>query len=723
MKNTSRILSAFLSLLLIVGCLPLSAGAEETNIPSGKCGENVTWRIQDDTLFISGTGAMEDYYPTEEKYPAYLSPLYNYSKIVVEDGVTSVGAYAFMDIYALLGGVGDNKLFDDDEPTDDILSGPNIESISLPKSVTKVGDKAFFMLLSLKEIIVDNDNPNFAAKDCVLYDKDIKTLYKYPSAKEDTSFETPQTVETIESYAFFGYQNLASITLTAVNRIESGAIMPVMNNSANVYVKNRECKLCEAAIITTGKICGYKASTAESYAKGLGLKFRDIEEYPATPTTGKCGEKATFEVRDNTLYIRGTGAVDGYDIYDCDCEDYAPPVCPYFDAELMYNHIVVEEGITSIGSFAFYNKNASGPHYEIKTLSLPKSLKTLDELALGHLNDMESITVASDSPYFAVQNHALYSKKIDTLYLYLNTEETTFKVPATVKTIVSGAISSEEGLQKIYIQSDSITILDNGITMDMDGVVYLPRKVHLSEYAMDCGTIYGYCGTDAQYYADDNCIEFVSRGHVYSKYTPDSKTKATLTKNGKAYKTCAYCGAKDRSKYVTLNKIGKITLSTTKYTYNGKVKTPTVTVKDSKGKTLKKNTDYTVKYANGRKKVGKYSVKITFRGNYSGSKTLYFTINPKGTKLKSVTARKKGFKAKWSAQKSQTSGYQIQYSTSKKFKSAKTVTISGNKNTSKTVKKLKAGKKYYVRVRTYKTVGKTKFYSSWSGYKSAKTKK
>ncbi|MCM1285047.1 MAG: fibronectin type III domain-containing protein [Acetobacter sp.] len=72
-------------------------------------------------------------------------------------------------------------------------------------------------------------------------------------------------------------------------------------------------------------------------------------------------------------------------------------------------------------------------------------------------------------------------------------------------------------------------------------------------------------------------------------------------------------------------------------------------------------------------------------------------------------------------------GYQIQYSTSSKFKSAKSVTVGNNKTTSKTIPKLKAKKKYYVRIRTYKTVkvnGKnTKIYPSWSKAKSVTTKK
>ena len=118
-----------------------------------------------------------------------------------------------------------------------------------------------------------------------------------------------------------------------------------------------------------------------------------------------------------------------------------------------------------------------------------------------------------------------------------------------------------------------------------------------------------------------------------------------------------------------------IKLSTTSYTYNGKKKTPKVTVKDKTGKTLKEGTHYTVSMASGRKKIGKYKVTITFKGDYTGKKNVYFKINPKKTSVSKVTAAKKSLKVKLKKQTSQTSGYQIQYSTSKKFKSAKTVTI------------------------------------------------
>jgi len=157
------------------------------------------------------------------------------------------------------------------------------------------------------------------------------------------------------------------------------------------------------------------------------------------------------------------------------------------------------------------------------------------------------------------------------------------------------------------------------------------------------------------------------------------------------------------------------------YTYNGKTKKPSVTVKDSKGKTISSKY-YTVTYASGRKNVGKYKVTVKFKGNYSGTKTLYLTINPGKTTVKKVTGAKKSVKVYVTKKTTQVSGYQIQYSTSKKFTSAKTKTISSAKTTSATIKSLKAKKTYYVRVRTYKTVNGKKYYSGWSSYKSAKTK-
>ena len=87
------------------------------------------------------------------------------------------------------------------------------------------------------------------------------------------------------------------------------------------------------------------------------------------------------------------------------------------------------------------------------------------------------------------------------------------------------------------------------------------------------------------------------------------------------------------------------------------------------------------------------------------------------------SAISKGFKVTWKKQTTQVTGYQIQYSTSKNFKNAKQKLISNNKTTSCSFKKLTAGKKYYVRIRTYKIVDGKKIYSGWSAAKIITTGK
>lgn len=168
-------------------------------------------------------------------------------------------------------------------------------------------------------------------------------------------------------------------------------------------------------------------------------------------------------------------------------------------------------------------------------------------------------------------------------------------------------------------------------------------------------------------------------------------------------------------------------LSASGYTYNGKVRKPSVIVKDTKGKEVSAS-NYTVAYSKGCKNVGRYTVKVTFKGDYSKYKSMSktFDITPKTTSISKMKASKKAFTVKWKKQTKQTSGYCIQYSRDKKFKSGVKVVKVKTSKTEKKISKLKSKKTYYARIRTYKTVkinGKSvKIYSNWSKVKKVKVK-
>lgn len=203
-------------------------------------------------------------------------------------------------------------------------------------------------------------------------------------------------------------------------------------------------------------------------------------------------------------------------------------------------------------------------------------------------------------------------------------------------------------------------------------------------------------------------------------------TKATLSKNGSIANKCTECGEIESSTVIYYPK--SIKLSSAAYTYNGKVRKPAVTVKDANGDVIDAS-NYTVTYAAGRKNVGSYKVTIKMGGDYySGTKTLTFKINPKGTSIKTLTPYSKALTVKWVKQaakmsKSVITGYEIQFATDKKFtKNVKKVAVSKYTTVSKKVTNLKAKTTYYVRIRTYKTVSGTKYYSPWSEVKIKKTK-
>ena len=170
--------------------------------------------------------------------------------------------------------------------------------------------------------------------------------------------------------------------------------------------------------------------------------------------------------------------------------------------------------------------------------------------------------------------------------------------------------------------------------------------------------------------------------------TKTASTKTQTVKLGGKAKESAKLTYKSDSKYVKVDKKGKVTIAKN---FVGKA---TITVTASATKTYQETT-----------------------------KKVTVTVNPAKVKLTSVKNYKgKKLKAYWK-KNTKVTGYQVQYSTSSKFKSAKTVTVKGCKNTSKNIYQLAKKKKYYVRVRTYKTVSKVNYYSGWSNVKSITIKK
>lgn len=249
--------------------------------------------------------------------------------------------------------------------------------------------------------------------------------------------------------------------------------------------------------------------------------------------------------------------------------------------------------------------------------------------------------------------------------------------------------------------------------------IYYPKKITLSS------TEYIYTGKVRKPYFTvvDSNGKKISSSHYTVSYSQGRANVGTYSATLK-FKGNLYSG--------TVKKSFKITKAAQQITAAGCTKTLgskafTLTgVKLTKGNGklsyASSNTKVATISSGGKvtiKGIGKTTITITAAetSNYKkATKKITIKVIPAAMKIKCLTSKKKkSFTVYWSKNKAITA-YQIQYSTKSNFSKATTKTVSGS--TYKTICQLQAGKKYYVRLRTYKTVGKEKYYSPWSSTKT-----
>ena len=391
--------------------------------------------------------------------------------------------------------------------------------------------------------------------------------------------------------------------------------------------------------------------------------------------------------------------------------------------------ITIPKGVTTIGKRAFMCC------FNLKSVTLSDTVKVIDERAFLNCNSLESIKLSSNLQSIG-DNAFEWCEKLQNV-----------KLPKTLISIGARAFGDCDKIKSIVIPK-SVTSVTGKIVENSTKIYYCgtsnqwkkiakgqspisANQVNFHDYApytctkaKTCKLCGGTVGRKLGHYytnkCDKTCDRCGNKRTITHTYKNVATVKATLKKNGTLAKKCSVCGyvaSKTAIKYVKTVK-----LAANSFVYNGKQRTPAVTVKNSAGKVLKKGTDYTVTYATGRKNVGTYKVTVKMKGKYSGTKTLSFKILPKATYIKSLAQGVKSIAVAWAPKSEQMTGYQIQYSTAKNFSTFKTVTVSDKKKTSHTVKNLASNKTYYVRIRTYKVVNKTKLFSGWSAVKSVKTK-
>lgn len=371
--------------------------------------------------------------------------------------------------------------------------------------------------------------------------------------------------------------------------------------------------------------------------------------------TGSC--TWNYDPASYTLTISGNGTMADYG--DTSYGNWKDTPWDELSDSYSINKVIVEDGVTSIGGYAF-------AYLDFTSLTLPDSIESIGAMAFmgcefSSIVIPENVTEIGHSAFYDCGYLAdvRLNNKLESVgnYAFYNCGLTSIDLPESLTDIGYYAFGFESGPQREQLKSGfSMTVVGN------------------------------------------------TEGEEYAKY------------NNIPY-TCSYYAPVDIGDYDRF----EVEVDGIKdKVYTGKALTQSIELTQL-DKTLVKGKDYKVAYSNN-KKVGKATVTITGIGDYTGKIVRTFKINPKGTSISKLTKKKKAFTVKWKKQAAQTSGYQVRYSLKSGMSKAKKKTISGSKKTSATVKKLKAKKKYYVQVRTYKTVSGKKYYSKWSKKKTVKTK-
>ena len=418
--------------------LELSASAETTTEPQVWIEDNLTWTLDaDGTLTISGTGAMKDYNAADNLSPAYMNS--NVKKVVIEDGVTSIGELAFFKCSSL------TNITIPDSVTCIAYAAfhgcSSLSSITIPNSVTSIGIYAFVVCSSLTSITIPDGVTSIgygAFSNC----SSLKTI----SLSCKSSLKKSDFGEQADLVSYTNQHLLTKTAAKAATCTESG---------------NKEywtCEHCGKYFLSddTNPATATAVELSETVIPALNHKnaiIRNASE-PNGTNPGYSGDRycpdcdTVFEKgytywnegnltwkldADGTLTISGTGAMKDYDYYN--------NPSPASQKKDSVKKVVIEDGVTSIRNSAFYDCNS------LTSITIPNSVTSIGAYAFSNCYYLTNITIPNSVT--SIENYAFRSCS----------SLTSITIPDSVTSIGKLAFYSCDSLTSITI-SNSVTSIE-----------------------------------------------------------------------------------------------------------------------------------------------------------------------------------------------------------------------------------------------------------------------
>jgi hypothetical protein len=319
----------------LINAIIYDYNSENSYYGKGAYGENVSWTLYTTgELIISGTGAMKDYTPSST------APWYSYKdkikKVTIEDGVTTVGAYAFYDCTSLT-------------------------SATIGNGVTSIGAYAFYDCTSLTSATIGNG----------------VTSIGYSAFEDCTGLTTIKiggSVTSIGNFAFYDCTGLTSITIPdGVTSIGYSAFYGCTRLESVYY----DGTPTEWSKISVGSDDSYLTSATRIYECNSDRPYR----------LGSCGDNVTYKFyTDGELVISGTGSMKSYFSTKSYSSSSDAPWHSYRDK---IKKVAIEDGITTIGEYAFYDCTS------LTSATIGNGVTSIDTYAFGDCTSLTSITIGN----------------------------------------------------------------------------------------------------------------------------------------------------------------------------------------------------------------------------------------------------------------------------------------------------------------------------------------
>ena len=739
-----------------------SQGAATSGNYGVNMGNNITWNFDEvtGTLTLSGSGKMYNLSPGEgAEWHAYYHKV---KKIVINEGISSIGTNAFY-------GLEEAESIKIPNSVKTIYSGAlqgceSIEEVHLPNNLTNIGTDAFFLMGSCKGFYIDEPGPKTAyhTEDGVLFCN--QTLITYPQGNTRASYRVPYGTEKLEGLAFANTTYLQTVYIPETMTRMYDKMFSDESNGATHMEHPLKIYFC-----TTEMIDQFGLSNFDEIPKGSRIYVKNQE------TCNQINNSSAITNKDDDVRAEVYPQTEPYSAYEALKKAYANHSYRLNSGRTTLFRYEAADAPTATDTTTWTSSNTeiavskNGMGYITGGTKPGKATITVtreDKKESFSFTVENVVPTTSEKLYY--KDGAGYSQELrDSLCIYTGENKTVnVQTEPELTTALAGKVtwtSSDSSKVSIKVGGTynekatlyrktrgdvtvTATMMDeNGKVIEKTFCVTGYKTTYDWDISLDCDWIYVKDSTPVQpkVVVKDKGGTVLQEGRDYTLSYRDNylpKGESSWTGYVCVFPIGEYTGAEPEEEYFSIiMKNVTQTATNTKMpqwiwgiyqsSYDVSVGQSFTLKPEAKGKITYKTSNKKVATVNSKGKVtvkgtGKATITVTAKATSTYSKcvkkiTVYGV--PKKPETKKLTAGKKRFTVQWKKDK-KADGYQVQYSTDKKFKkNVKSVNVS-KKSTKATVKKLKKGKTYRVRIRSYKKINGKKYYSGWSKMKSVKVK-